>query len=68
MNEIANFSNAAILVKKCPDDICIAFLQRHFRIGYSAAIDLMSQLVQGGIVQDSGANQNVKRYSLIAEK
>jgi len=55
------------IVRVCFSEISISLIQRHLRVGYSAGIELMDQLISNGIVIDHGGDFNHRRYTLNAK-
>ena len=55
---------AEAIIRSCFSDISISLIQRHLRVGYSAGIELMNQLILMEVVIDHGENIIGRRYTL----
>lgn len=63
----ANLVQAALeLCKQHPESVGIAFLQRNLKLGYSAASELMSTLIDQGMILASTDESSDKRYTVVA--
>lgn len=59
-------TRALLLINNHSGEINISFLQRHLRIGYSAALMLMSELIDTKVIEDHGSNLSAEvRYTIV---
>ena len=64
INMDKQFIKAEAIVRLCFSDISVSLIQRHLLVGYSAGIELMSQLISRGVVIDHGESISIRRYRL----
>lgn len=64
MTRSTTIEEAFRVVRRNPDAISVALLQRHLRLGYNAALKLMANLIAMGVVIDKGTVESGCRYQL----